>query len=518
MKYRFKTKPYRHQVKALKKLLENGWGGALLMEPRTGKTKVAIDYACILHQAGKVSRVVVICPISVIGVWIRELETHATVKYKVTIWDKKGRKQTPLPPFGRDVLDFVFINYEAFQLPGIKTPNRAGTAMVERRRGGRWAVRKTVRDWQPQLIIADEMHRIKRASGKRSTTIQSLVWVQNRTTLKWRCMVPYRVGMTGTVVTGKKKIFDIFGQWKFLNRKSPLVKDHTLDTFKQEYGKWLNRGTYNKWLRNQNTVKLRELLHEESFSITRAECYDLPARLPDEIIDVELEESADAYREMAEEMIARLKSGEITEASIPLVQAMRLAQITSGLARTSPTREHPEGRLVRIGKEKLRILEDRTSDLFEADQKLVIAARWVGDLASISAMCKRMGVESFELHGRIKSRVQRDQNIEAFRKHPGPAAFIMQPAAGALGIDLSTASTMIWFSLTNSFVDFSQSEDRIALSPVARSYIYLVAKDTVDWPMYLSLQEDGDLVRLIQKRPELLLGPSLRKVDARSSR
>ena len=61
LKYRWKTRPYRHQVAGVKKLLSTGWGGALLMAPRTGKTKTLIDYASILHQAGRVNRPSGVC-------------------------------------------------------------------------------------------------------------------------------------------------------------------------------------------------------------------------------------------------------------------------------------------------------------------------------------------------------------------------------------------------------------------------------------------------------------------------
>jgi len=59
-----------------------------------------------------------------------------------------------------------------------------------------------------------------------------------------------------------------------------------------------------------------------------------------------MEESAPYYDQMAKEMIAKIHTGEITTASIALVQTLRLRQITSGIAKTEPTRDHPEGRLV----------------------------------------------------------------------------------------------------------------------------------------------------------------------------
>lgn len=492
VKYKWKKRPYHHQVVAIKTLLGTGFGGALLMEPRTGKTKTAIDYASILHLGGKVNRVLIFCPVSVMGVWEEQLEENCPFPYTVTIWDRKARKLKPLPKMGRDVIDFVIINYDALSTPGRVTGKRDdGSVKRSRSVGGRFTVYKQLEAWQPQLIILDESHRIKSASAKKSTMIHKLGEVAD-----------YRVILTGTVVTKKKRIFDIYSQWKFLN--PTRFGNMTLGGFKSEFGVWTSRNGYPQWLRNKNEKKLHDLIHEDSFAITREECYDLPARLPPEFIRVPLDKMAKIYDEMAEEMVAKIHTGEYTEASIRLVQGLRLQQITSGLVQTTPSPQFPKGRLLRVGTEKLDVLRDRLEDLFEADEKVVIAARFVADLHAIVEICESLNARTFLLKGGIK-REQRDADRRAFQEYEGAAAFVLQPQAGSLGIDLSTAGTFIWYSLTSSFVDYSQSEDRIALSSKATRYIYILAENTYDEVMYETLQEDGDVVKAVMASPERLL-------------
>src|SRR3546814_11195827 len=41
--YRFKTRPYAHQKEALRQLISNGYGGALLMTPRTGDRQSGVE-------------------------------------------------------------------------------------------------------------------------------------------------------------------------------------------------------------------------------------------------------------------------------------------------------------------------------------------------------------------------------------------------------------------------------------------------------------------------------------------
>lgn len=507
-KYKFKTKPYRHQYAALKKLLELGWGGALLMEPRTGKTKVSIDFASIRHQQGRVNRVLVVCPSAIMDVWIDEIATHCPFKYTITVWDRKGRKQFELPKFGRTTLDFVIINYDAFSTPGKATGRREDGSLVRsRKRGGRYDIMAKFKAWQPQLIILDESHRIKSPSARKATALVRLGTVAD-----------YRVICTGTAVTKAKRTFDLYMQWKFLNPSSRLLYNydddsrHTAATFRGMYGRWLRlpNEKFDRFQGLRNPKRLHRLVHAESFAVTRDECFDLPAAYPDQLIHVELEETASVYDQMAEEMVALISTGEVTEASIRLVQNLRFAQITSGLARTEPTPTHPEGRVVRIGSEKLRVLEDLLVDWFDQDEKIVVCARFRADIRDIATMAEKLLKQQkakskpFLLFGG-QERAERTKAIADFKNTPGPGIFIMNPQAGSMGIDLRTASTMVWYSLTQSFVDYTQARDRIALSGKANRYVFLLGRGTYDELQYDGLLADKDVVRMIHESPERLL-------------
>lgn len=505
VKYKWKTRPYHHQVAAIKKLLANGYGGALLMSPRTGKTKTAIDYASIMYQLDRVSRVLIVCPVSVMGVWEDEIAAHCPFKYRITVWDKKGRKDGDLPRYGDNVLDFVIINYDAFSTPGemrvktLKKPDGTLTQVKTRaRRGGRFTIMSKIKKWQPDLAILDESHRIKSPSARKSTAIHAL-----------GRHVPYRVIMTGTVVTKKKRVFDVYSQWKFLN--PDRFSQFTFAEFKNYFGRWVTPGQakYQLWKGNRNEAQLHDMIHLDSFAISREECFDLPPRLPDEILHVDLSpRSAAAYDQMAEEMIALIHTGEIAEASIALVKSLRLQQITSGIITTEPSPEYPKGRLARVGTEKLEILADRLEDFFEAEEKVVVAAKFVADLFAIVKIGEKLKVPTFLLKGGL-TRQERDAAVKKFRATQGAALFVMQPQVGALGIDLSTAGTLIWYSLTNSYVDFTQSEDRIALNAVGTRFVYMLGRGTVDELIYETLQGDGDVAKAIMKSPERLRRESL---------
>ena len=508
MKYKWKKRPYAHQIAAVKKLLSSEFGGALLMEPRTGKTKVAIDYASILHTMGEVNRVIVFCPLGVIGVWVDEFEANCPVKYRILVWDKKKRKtghkkEQPLPPFGQDVLDVVLINYDALSTPGgwrIRKHRDGTESRIRDRKGGRFSIMSKIEAWQPQLLILDESHRIKTPSAKKTTAL-----------LRLKKNVPYRVIMTGTVVTKSKRLFDIYAQWKFLNEGRFQIdgKQMTLGEFKSEFGKWKaittgSGGQFSKYLGPRNENRLHRLIHKDAFSITREECYDLPKQTT-QIIHVELDESYDVYVKMAEDMVARIETGEITEASIKLVQRLRLQQITSGLFRTSPSINYPEGRVYIGGSEKLRAIQSRLEDLMEADEKVVIGALFKPDLQRLEHMIRtKLKVPVFVVKGGVKP-ADREYARKEFHRVSGGAIFLGQPAAAGEGIDLSCASILQWYSLTSSWVNYRQFTDRIALSERPTFHEFYLARGTIDDLIYEATLEDQNMGKMMITSPQRLL-------------
>ena len=74
--YKFKTEPYEHQKDALKKCW-NKEAFAIFAEMGTGKTKIALDNACILYNRGKIDSLLVVAPKGAYMNWVDlEIPTH----------------------------------------------------------------------------------------------------------------------------------------------------------------------------------------------------------------------------------------------------------------------------------------------------------------------------------------------------------------------------------------------------------------------------------------------------------
>ena len=79
MNYKFRTKPYKHQLTAL----EKSWNKetyAYFMEMGTGKTKVLIDNMSMLYDKGKIDGALIVAPKGVIKTLVRARNTYALTK------------------------------------------------------------------------------------------------------------------------------------------------------------------------------------------------------------------------------------------------------------------------------------------------------------------------------------------------------------------------------------------------------------------------------------------------------
>ena len=74
--YKFKTKPYEHQLMALKKAWDKEYY-AYFMEMGTGKSKVLIDEIASLYLRGKIMAALIVAPKGVYRNWEKgELPIH----------------------------------------------------------------------------------------------------------------------------------------------------------------------------------------------------------------------------------------------------------------------------------------------------------------------------------------------------------------------------------------------------------------------------------------------------------
>ena len=117
MHYKYKSKPFAHQDKALKM----SWDKevfAYFMEMGTGKSKVLIDNIAMLYNSGKIDGALIVAPKGVYKNWFdQEIPNHMPdyIEKKVGLWRSKtdAPDLKPLLSTGTE-LNILMMNVEAF--------------------------------------------------------------------------------------------------------------------------------------------------------------------------------------------------------------------------------------------------------------------------------------------------------------------------------------------------------------------------------------------------------------------
>ena len=113
MNYKFKTKPYAHQLKALE-MSHNKEVFAYFMEMGTGKSKVLLDNIAMLYDKGKINGALIIAPKGVYKNWYdSEIPTHLVdhLQKKTVLWHAmiNQKQQAKLDTLFTSEVDLQFL-------------------------------------------------------------------------------------------------------------------------------------------------------------------------------------------------------------------------------------------------------------------------------------------------------------------------------------------------------------------------------------------------------------------------
>jgi hypothetical protein len=466
-KYPFKTRPRAHQVRAMQKLVKQG-GGGLFAPMRSGKTKIAIDWACAMHLKHGVTRVLVVTHTpTTFGVWRSEIRKHCPLPYAVEIQD--------LPDDPTADIQFLIINVQQVYSRQAQF-NRKG-----RRTGWNPIENQALYDWAPEVLIVDE-----------STCIGDPTAVQTRFLyrLQRELDVRYKLIISGTPL--HRKILMAFGQFKILDE---TIFGTNWGNFKREYAMWGGwEGT--KLIKYINVRRFRKKIEPHVFQMRHV------PRVPaiHQVVPVTLEPKARSmYDKMANNRVVHV-GGEEVKADLIVTKLLKEAQLASGFIRSE------SGVWYRTSSAKRKAYGDRLSDYKDdGKRKVVVFSRFLPTLRDIALESKAQGYKVLLLHGGMTHEA-RERSYARFAEAKGHWVFVSQISTGSMGIDLSAANTCVYYSLTESLLHYDQSLARIRKYKEERvlAYDYLLAEGTIDELMLLALREGMDLVDFVLKHPDLI--------------
>ena len=459
MNYKFKTKPYAHQLTAL----EKSWNRetyAYFMEMGTGKTKVLIDNAAMLYDKGKINGVLIVAPKGVVGTWYNQelpahLPTHienVSVLWQSNITKEQSRKLGTLFKTGEE-LHILIMNVEAFSTT--KGVDFAAKFLASHN----------------TLMAIDESTTIKNPRAKRTKNI-----------IKLSEMAKYRRIMTGSPVT--KNPLDLYSQCEFLN---PYLLDFTsYYAFRNRYAQMKTIHVQGRAVqvvdKFQNLGELSNQLKGFSYRVLKEDCLDLPDKIYMKRQINLTPDQKKLYEQMRKEALAILNGKRVTTVNA-LTQLMRLHQITCGHFTSDDGMTQPI---------KNNRIDELMDVLEEIEGKAIIWAHYQYDINTIIKEVEKVhGPGSIVDYYGLTPQDQRQKNIKKFQENDKCRFIVGTPQTGGYGITLTAANTVIYYSNGYDLEKRLQSEDRAHRIGQKKSvtYVDILADETVDEKIVKSLRK-----------------------------
>ena len=465
--YKFKLKPFDHQVKAL----EQGWNKhefGFFMEMGTGKSKVLIDNIGILHLNYGLEFALIIAPKGVYRNWVaKEIPEHMSdeVPYRVIRWvsspNKTQQKELKSVADKFEGLTIFVINVEAFST--VKGQN-AGKWLAQRF-GGRG------------LIAIDESTTIKNHKAKRTKAL-----------LKIAAGFQFRRLLTGSPIT--KSPMDVYSQCEFL--RPGLLGFDSYYAFQGRYAV-INRRTigahsFQQIVGFKNLDELTERIDRYSFRVLKKDCLDLP----DKIYTVRYvgltDEQAKMYKSIQETAIVMLESGDLVTAPAVITQLLRLQQVMSGHLKTD------DGDTIYFPSRRVDALKEI---LEEHAGKVIIWSRFRYDIIQITkVLAETYGEESVASYYGDTTDNARNDIVKQFQSPDSKLRFFVgNPATAGYGLTLTEADLVVYYANDFNLETRIQSEDRAHRIGQKNNvtYIDLITEGSIDEKIVKSLRDKIDI-------------------------
>jgi len=467
MKYKFKTKPYEHQLLALTK----SWNKreyAYFMEMGTGKSKVLIDNIAVLYDKGGINAAIIIAPKGVYRNWSsKEIPIHMPdhVETQIAVWNpapnrKQKKELTDLFEVNPD-LKILVINVDAFS-------TKKGVSFVEK-----FILAHSV------LIAVDESTTIKNPKAQRTKNL-----------LKLSINCKYKRILTGFPVT--QSPLDLYSQCAFLS--NDLLGYTSFYSFQNRYAKLFNRTMGQRSFRQvtgyQNLEELTQKLTNFSYRVLKKDCLDLPDKVymrrevpltPDQMR---------VYKQLKDYAVAQLESKELVSVTTVLTQILRLHQVVCGFVKDD------NGEEVEI---KNNRLDELLNILSEVQGKTIIWANYRHDIKRIlNTLHDTVGTDAVASYYGDTPDEERQKIITEFQDPNSSLQYLVSNVqTGGYGITLTEASNVIYYSNNYDLEKRLQSEDRAHRIGQTNkvTYIDLVAKGTVDEKIVKALRNKLDLAQ-----------------------
>jgi SNF2 family DNA or RNA helicase len=468
MTYKFETEPYDHQ----REIFNDSWAVknyALFLEMGTGKTKLAVDTAGALYEAGQIDTVLVIAPKGVYANWTqKEIPIHLPerIERSVLQWQpnftKKYVKEIRKLATIHTALHWLVMNVEAMS-------TKKGAA----------AAHKYLSMNPHNLVIVDESTTVKNRKAQRTKNI-----------VKAGELAKYRRILTGSPIT--KNPMDLYSQCAFLD--DSLLGFKSYYAYQNRYAvvrsRSLGSRAFQEIVGYRRLDELHDKLDRFSARVLKEDCLDLPDKIYQSREVTLTKEQTTAYKQMQELALAQLATGELSTTASVLTQIMRLQEICCGHLRTD------DGDIQALPSKRMDEMLDVIDEMLG---KVIIWATWVYDIEKIvETLRERYGPESAEGFYGATPQDARQDIVDRFQDPDSDLRFFVgNPKTGGYGLTLTAATNMIYYNNGYDLETRIQSEDRAHRIGQEHHVLYvdLISPGTVDEKILKALRGKIDLAQ-----------------------
>lgn len=392
-----KTDLYEHQKHAVEKL-QRIKVGALYMEMGTGKTRTALELVKQRLDAGKVDKVLWLCPCSVKENLRRDLLKHTDNIDNITIY-------------------------------GIQTLSSSIKANIE--------LLNLVQNYKTYLIV-DESNLIKNHRAQRTINIERLAGY---------CR--YKLILNGTPISRCEK--DLFSQWYILDWR--ILGYRSFWSFAANHIEYDDR-IRGKIIRCLNIDYLVRKIAPYTYQVKKSECLDLPPKSY-ETAYYNLTRAQDIhYQEIADELMFDVD--EFEPHTIYRLFA-GLQNVISGL-RVEVKKRLENKPFFKIPLDNPRI--QRLLELIDIDEKVIIFCKYTQEIKDICKILNdKYGEEiAVPYYGELNQK-KRQENIDKFKDKS--QFLVANKTCAGYGLNLQFCNYIIYYNNDWDYATRSQSEDRV---------------------------------------------------------
>ena len=377
-----------------------------LNEQGTGKTGSVIWAADYLMKKGRIRRVLVVCPLSIMdSAWRADMFKFAMHRSVDVAYGSADKRKEVIA----SQAEFVIVNFDGLEI-----------------------IAEDVANGGFDLVVVDEANAYKNVQTKRWKVLNKLLRPDT-----WLWM------LTGTPAA--QSPVDAYGLAKLVN---PLAVPKFFTSFRDMV---MFKASQFRWVPKPSATQTVFNVLQPAIRFTKDECLDLPEMTYVDRHVALTKQQEQYYKALKNKMIIEAAGEEITSVNAA-VNLSKLLQLSCG-AVYADTGDTVTFDIKNRYKVLLEVIE-------EAAKKVLVFVPFRNSIELVAGQLAKDGYTVEIINGDVPAN-RRTDIFKRFQETPDPRILVIQPQAASHGVTLTAADTVVWWGPTSSLETYSQANARV---------------------------------------------------------